>query len=185
MRRKIGRAQIAAAVCVRRRMGDSALTPTRHAISRCYSLINRNHLYYVVDIDIKGFFDNIDHGKLLKQMYTMGIRDKRLLGMRFVSHLCPNTSVRLQSLQTTKRKFRRKSICLTSIPAAKGGGGKDRRTEPLCANWQPFEKSPRSAACTLLLYEKGAVAELFHSATAPTINLQSLRRSFSISAAIL
>ena len=134
MRRKIGRAQIAAAVCVRRRMGDSALTPTRHAISRCYSLINRNHLYYVVDIDIKGFFDNIDHGKLLKQMYTMGIRDKRLLGMRFVSHLCPNTSVRRQSLQTTKRKFRRKSICLTSIPAAKGGGGKDRRTEPLCAN---------------------------------------------------
>lgn len=54
---------------------------TKHAISRCYSLINRNHLYYVVDIDIKGFFDNIDHSKLLKQMYTMGIRDKRLLSV--------------------------------------------------------------------------------------------------------
>jgi len=54
---------------------------TKHAISRCYSLINRNHLYYVVDIDIKGSFDNIDQGKLLKQMYTMGIRDKRLLSI--------------------------------------------------------------------------------------------------------
>ena len=52
---------------------------TKHAIARCYSLINRNHLYHVVDVDIHGFFDNIDHGKLLKQMYTMGIRDKRLI----------------------------------------------------------------------------------------------------------
>ena len=32
---------------------------------------------YVVDVDIKGFFDNVDHGKLLKQLWTMGIRDKR------------------------------------------------------------------------------------------------------------
>lgn len=52
---------------------------TKHAIARCYSLINKNHLYHVVDIDIKGFFDNINHGKLLKQMYAMGIRDKRLI----------------------------------------------------------------------------------------------------------
>ena len=28
---------------------------------------------------IKGFFDNIDHGKLIKQMWTMGIQDKKLL----------------------------------------------------------------------------------------------------------
>ena len=27
----------------------------------------------------KGFYDNVDHGKLLKQMWTMGIRDKNLL----------------------------------------------------------------------------------------------------------
>lgn len=37
------------------------------------------HLHYVVDIDIKGFFDNIDHGKLLKQLWTLGIEDKSLL----------------------------------------------------------------------------------------------------------
>ena len=40
-----------------------------------------SHLHYVVDIDIKGFFDNVNHGKLLKQMWTMGIRDKKLLSI--------------------------------------------------------------------------------------------------------
>ena len=39
------------------------------------------HLHYVVDIDIKGFFDNVSHGKLLKQMWTLGIRDKKLLSI--------------------------------------------------------------------------------------------------------
>jgi group II intron reverse transcriptase/maturase len=33
----------------------------------------------VIDVDIKGFFDNINHGKLLKQIWTMGIRDKQLI----------------------------------------------------------------------------------------------------------
>lgn len=50
-----------------------------HAIGRVMSLINTTHMYYCVDIDIKGFFDNVDHGKLLKQMWTLGIRDKNLL----------------------------------------------------------------------------------------------------------
>ena len=52
---------------------------THHAISRCNSLIQRSHLHYVVDIDIKGFFDNVNHGKLLKQMWSLGIQDKQLL----------------------------------------------------------------------------------------------------------
>jgi len=52
-----------------------------HAISRMTSLANRNHLHYVVDIDIKGFFDNVNHGKLLKQMWTLGIQDKSLLSI--------------------------------------------------------------------------------------------------------
>lgn len=50
-----------------------------HAIAMMYKMINRLGLHFVVDIDIKGFFDNVNHGKLLKQMWTMGIRDKRLL----------------------------------------------------------------------------------------------------------
>lgn len=50
-----------------------------HAIARCYNMIQINHLYHVVDIDIKSFFDNVNHNKLIKQLWTMGIRDKTLL----------------------------------------------------------------------------------------------------------
>jgi RNA-directed DNA polymerase len=45
------------------------------------SLINKNKLHYVVDIDIKGFFDNVNHGKLLKQVWTLGIQDKRVISI--------------------------------------------------------------------------------------------------------
>ena len=50
-----------------------------HAVSRMVTLINMGKHYYCVDIDIKGFFDNVDHGKLMKQIWNLGIRDKRLL----------------------------------------------------------------------------------------------------------
>jgi len=50
-----------------------------HAISQAYKFMQGQHLHFVVDIDIKGFFDNVNHGKLLKQMWTIGIRDKKLL----------------------------------------------------------------------------------------------------------
>ena len=49
------------------------------AISQFENYIYRNKCYYVVDVDIKGFFDNVNHGKLLKQLWTLGIRDKQLL----------------------------------------------------------------------------------------------------------
>lgn len=51
------------------------------AISQMTNYIVKEKLYYVVDIDIKGFFDNIDHGKLLKQLWQLGIRDKNLLSI--------------------------------------------------------------------------------------------------------
>lgn len=50
-----------------------------HAIARCNHTINRGKLYHVVDVDIKGFFDNVNHNKLIKQCYNIGIRDKRVL----------------------------------------------------------------------------------------------------------
>lgn len=50
-----------------------------HAVSRAVSMVNVARHYYCVDIDIQGFFDNVDHGKLLKQIWTLGIRDKRLI----------------------------------------------------------------------------------------------------------
>ena len=52
-----------------------------HAIALVYKNIQLSHYYFVVDIDIKGFFDNVSHGKLLKQMWTLGIRDKKLLSI--------------------------------------------------------------------------------------------------------
>lgn len=54
---------------------------TTHAIARILFLINQSHLYHCVDIDIKGFFDNVNHGKLLKQMWTIGVRDKKLISI--------------------------------------------------------------------------------------------------------
>lgn len=50
-----------------------------HAIAQCYKMIQQQNLHFAVDIDIKGFFDNVDHDKLIKQMWNMGICDKKLL----------------------------------------------------------------------------------------------------------
>ncbi|MGE7091832.1 group II intron reverse transcriptase/maturase [Lysinibacillus sp. NPDC048646] len=52
---------------------------THHAIARCQYLVNLTHNHHVVDIDIQGFFDNVSHSKLIKQMYSIGICDKRVL----------------------------------------------------------------------------------------------------------
>ena len=54
---------------------------TEHAIAQVYKYMQVDNLHYVVDIDIKGFFDNVDHGKLLKQMWALGIRDKKLISI--------------------------------------------------------------------------------------------------------
>lgn len=50
-----------------------------NAMAVCAFNIQQRGLYYVVDIDIKGFFDNVNHSKLIRQMWTMGIRDKKLI----------------------------------------------------------------------------------------------------------
>ena len=50
-----------------------------NAIAQAEMLMQHSNMHYVVDIDIKGFFDNVSHSKLLKQMWTLGIQDKRLL----------------------------------------------------------------------------------------------------------
>lgn len=59
--------------------GFRPLRSAKHAIARAYFLAQVVNLHFVVDIDIKGFFDNIDHGKLLKQLWALGIKDKSLL----------------------------------------------------------------------------------------------------------
>jgi len=50
-----------------------------HAMQRTYSMLQMMNLHYVIEFDIKGFFDNVNHSKLLKQIWTMGIQDKQLI----------------------------------------------------------------------------------------------------------
>ncbi len=52
-----------------------------NALAQVEKLIQVSNNHIVVDIDIKGFFDNVSYGKLLKQMWTLGIREKRLLSI--------------------------------------------------------------------------------------------------------
>lgn len=52
-----------------------------NAIAQAERMIQNVGCHYVIDIDIKSFFDNVNHGKLLKQMWTHGIRDKKLLSI--------------------------------------------------------------------------------------------------------
>lgn len=54
---------------------------TEHAIAYAVKKVNIDKCYYVVDIDIKGFFDNVNHEKLLKQLWTIGIHDKKVLSI--------------------------------------------------------------------------------------------------------
>ncbi len=50
-----------------------------HVLRRVYNLMQLSHLYYVIEFDIKGFFDNVNHSKLIKQLWALEIRDKTLL----------------------------------------------------------------------------------------------------------
>lgn len=50
-----------------------------HAMAQCYRMIQKQGLHFVVDIDISGFFDNVNHHKLKSQIWNMGIRDKKLI----------------------------------------------------------------------------------------------------------
>ena len=52
-----------------------------NAIAQAERMIQNVDCHYVVDIDIKSFFDNVSHGKLIKQMWTLGIKDKKLLSI--------------------------------------------------------------------------------------------------------
>lgn len=49
------------------------------AMQEVYLLMQRQNFTYAVSIDIKGFFDNVNHRKLIRQLWTLGIQDTRLL----------------------------------------------------------------------------------------------------------
>src|SRR5699024_3429229 len=58
--------------------GFRPLRSTHHAMARVQFLINQAQLHYVVDVDIKGFFDNVNHTLLIKQLWSLGIRDRKV-----------------------------------------------------------------------------------------------------------
>lgn len=59
--------------------GFRPLRSVENAIARTYRMLQMSNLYHVIEFDIKGFFDNVDHGKLIKQIWFIGIKDKRLI----------------------------------------------------------------------------------------------------------
>jgi group II intron reverse transcriptase/maturase len=61
--------------------GNRAHRTASHAIARIVSLTNVNKLHYSTSIDIPNLYDNVNHGKLLKQLWTLGVRDKKLLAI--------------------------------------------------------------------------------------------------------
>lgn len=54
---------------------------TENAIATVYHMINRASLHFVVDIDIKGFFDNINHNKLIKQLMKFKSLDLKVISL--------------------------------------------------------------------------------------------------------
>ena len=50
-----------------------------NALADIYKKIQLSNLHYVIEFDIKGFFDNVNHPKLIRQLWAMGFRDKRLI----------------------------------------------------------------------------------------------------------
>ena len=50
-----------------------------HAMNRTYTMLQMMNLHYVIEFDIKGFFDNVNHSKLIRQIWALGIHDKSLI----------------------------------------------------------------------------------------------------------
>lgn len=59
--------------------GFRPMRSCEHAIARIVDLINRGCGYVAIEGDIKGFFDNINHNKLLEMLWNIGVKDKRFL----------------------------------------------------------------------------------------------------------
>ncbi|MGL5057139.1 MAG: group II intron reverse transcriptase/maturase, partial [Fusobacteriaceae bacterium] len=68
-----------------------------HAVATCSQMVNIAKLHFVVDVDIKGFFDNINHKKLIKQLQRFKSINKKTLslikGMLKVETLLQNKEI--------------------------------------------------------------------------------------------
>lgn len=58
--------------------GFRPLRSTKHALARAMHLTNKD-FHAVVKLDIKGFFDNVSHKAIKRQIWNLGIQDPKLL----------------------------------------------------------------------------------------------------------
>ncbi|MGZ6549311.1 MAG: group II intron reverse transcriptase/maturase [Tumebacillaceae bacterium] len=59
--------------------GFRPMRSCEHAIARVVDLVNRGCGYVAIEGDIKGFFDHINHNKLIEILWNLGVKDKRFL----------------------------------------------------------------------------------------------------------
>ena len=59
--------------------GFRPMRSVENAIQATYCRLQLSNLHYVIEFDIKGFFDEVNHSKLIKQIWAIGIRDKHLI----------------------------------------------------------------------------------------------------------
>lgn len=52
---------------------------TKHALRQINHFVTNGKAYYAIEGDIEGYFDNINHRILLKKLWKIGIKDKRIL----------------------------------------------------------------------------------------------------------
>ena len=75
--------QVLEPICEARFFKDSyGFRPNRsaeNAIGAQDGRLWHSKMWQVIEFDIKGFFDNVCHSKLIRQLWTLGIRDKKLL----------------------------------------------------------------------------------------------------------
>lgn len=59
--------------------GFRPMRDTHMALSRVTDLVHTTGYHWIIEGDISGFFDNVNHTKLIKKLWHMGICDRRIL----------------------------------------------------------------------------------------------------------
>ncbi|WP_256816074.1 group II intron reverse transcriptase/maturase [Cytobacillus sp. Bac17] len=72
---------IAEAKFFKHSFGFRPMRDAKQAMAEVLDRINRSQTYWVIEGDIEGFFDNINHNKLITMLWEIGIKDKRILSI--------------------------------------------------------------------------------------------------------
>lgn len=61
--------------------GFRPMRSAEHAMAEILEKARKSKTYWVIEGDIKGYFDNINHNKLITMLWKIGIKDKRVLSI--------------------------------------------------------------------------------------------------------